>query len=308
MRILLFSLVDTYESLIPEIEKKGHVCKLFTNRSREGKSIYLGGAEAVDWAVEEIHKFSPDVIVNNMPPLILPSSDNYTYFGNTRESANLELCKWETRQRAWECGFELPEVVAECNMHEMPKFPYTTFLKSKSQDIWCQAWKVTPERNVDLQNEMFKNLNGGISYPAYVERGMDFEVQAYTKFRISNNSYAITGIHGLHGKVDDYKEIDSKVLQDWRKNTWLEDLNPDQYKVFREKSESWLDYAVTLGGNYEGTIGGGITKDLEVYWFEQNSRLNTFEDFTGDVDLWIKSFAEKIDESFWSVSQYSNNK
>ena len=292
---------DTYESLIPELEKKGYAYKLISNTNVGGRNIYLGGAKAVEWAEKEIRKFSPDIVVNNMPPLILSPSNDYTYFGNTRESANLELCKWETRQRASECGFELPEVVAECNMHEMPKFPYTTFLKSKSQDIWCQAWKVTPERDVDLQNKMFKDINDGASFPAYVERGMDFEVQAYTKFRISNNSYAITGIHGLRGEVDAYKEIDSKVHQDWRKSTWLEDLNPDQYKVFREKSESWLDYAVTLGGNYEGTIGGGITKDLKVYWFEQNSRLNTFEDFTGDVDLWLKSFAEKTEESFWTA-------
>lgn len=308
MRLLLFALKDTYESLIPELEKKNYAYNLITNHSKIGSNIYSGDANAVEWSEREIRKFSPDIVVNNMPSLILPRSEDYTYFGNTRESANLELCKWESRQRAWECGFELPEVVAECNMHEMPKFPYTTFLKSKSKDIWCQAWKVTPERDIDKQNKMFNEINDGISFPAYVERGMDFEVQAYTDFRISNDSYVITGIHGLHGEVDAYKVFGGTAGQDWTENTWLQDLDPDQYNVFREKCESWLDYALTLGGNYEGTIGAGITKDLKVYWFEQNSRLSTFENFTGDVDSWLESFTKKTDESFWSASQHSHKK
>lgn len=298
MRILLFALTETYETLVPALEEGGHEYRLFNQYSCPKSRLYFGFPDAVEWAVEEIRKFSPDVVVNNMPPLILPPSDDYIYFGNTRESARLELCKWETRQKAWECGFKLPEVVLECNLHEMQRFPFTTFLKSKGNDTWCQAWKVLPNADLEKQNNMFL-MSSEDPCPAYVERGMDFEVQAYCKFRISGDSYSITGIHALCGNVDDYKIFDDSVSQDWREGCWLNDLTPDQYKVFREKSESWLNYAVTLGGNYEGTIGVGITKDLEVYWFEQNSRLNTHEDFIGDVDSWIKSFTENTEESFW---------
>lgn len=297
MKILLFALTDTYETVVPALEEKGHTVSLVTQYGGGfGINLYYGGRKAIAWAEEEIRRFEPDIVVNNMPSLMLTPSDDYTYFGNTKESARLELYKWETRQKARECGFELPEVVLECNHHEMQRFPYTTFLKSKYHDTWCQAWKVLPDADLDYLREVF-NAEG--SFPAFVERGMDFESQVYCKFRISGDSYSINGIHALCGNVDDYKVLGEAVDQDWREGCWLNDLTPDHYKVFREKCESWLDYAVTLGGNYEGTIGAGITEDLEVYWFEQNSRLNTYEDFIGDADSWLESFTKNTEENFW---------
>lgn len=274
---------------------------LINQHTGVGINLYYGGHRAISWAEEKIRGFKPDIVVNNLPALMLNPSNDYVYFGNTRESANLELCKWKTRQKAWECGFELPEVVLECNLHEMEKFSYTTFLKSKGHDTWIQAWKVTPDTDVKAQNKIIYELSDNIAFPAYVERGMDFEAQAYCNFRICGDEYSITGIHSLCGNVDDYKvfRINEYSDIDWTKGCWSDNLSAEHYNVFREKCESWLDYAVTLGGNYEGTIGSGITENLEVFWFEQNSRLSTNEEFIGDADSWLKSFTKNTDEYFW---------
>lgn len=303
MRILLFALLDTYESLVPALEEKGHTVKLINQHTGVGINLHYADSRSTSWAEEQVRSFKPEIVVNNFPALILNPSSDYVYFGNTRESANLELCKWETRQRAWECGFELPEVVLECNLHEMKKFPYTTFLKSKGHDMWCQAWKVTPDTNIKRQNEMIYQLSDRVAFPAYVERGMEFEVQVYCNFRICGDEYSITGIHALCGDVDNYKVFwrEENVEPDWRKGCWIENLSAEHYNVFREKCESWLEYAVTLGGNYEGTIGSGITEDLKVFWFEQNSRLNTHEIFVGDADAWLDSFTKNTDEYFWNT-------
>ena len=303
MRILLFALTDTYETVITALEEKGHTVKLITQYSRLGINIYYGSPEAVKWSIEEIRKFSPDVVVNNMPPLMLPLSDDYTYFGNTRESARLELCKWETRQKAWEFGFELPEVVAECNLHEMPRFPYTTFLKSKGNDTWCQAWKVTPETDIEKQNEVFSTES---NCPAYVERAIEFEVEGYCQFMVSNGGYSINDMKATHGDVSAYKELDGST--DWREVTYLTDLTQEQYDVFRPLCDDWLEYVATLGGNYEGNIGVGITKDLKVYWFEQNSRLSMYTQFQGDADSWIDSFTTRTEDKFWDLGALNNYK
>ena len=107
MKILLIALTDTYECLLPALEEKNHQYKLITELSRPGNhNIYYGGPGTVEWVKEEIRKYSPDLVINNMAGLLLPKSDSYTYFGNTEESSRLEMNKWETRQTVKSFGFD----------------------------------------------------------------------------------------------------------------------------------------------------------------------------------------------------------
>ena len=119
-------------------------------------------------------------------------------------------------------------MVAECNLHEMPRFPYTTFLKSKGNDTWCQAWKVTPETDIEKQNKIFSTES---NCPAYVEKAIEFEVEGYCQFRVCNNAYSINDMKATHGDVSAYKELDGST--DWREVTYLTDLTQEQYDVFR---------------------------------------------------------------------------
>lgn len=298
MKILLIALTETYESLLPALEEKNHQYKLITQHSCPGKNVYYGGPNTVEWVKEEIRKYSPDLVINNVAGLLLPKSDSYTYFGNTEESSRLEMNKWETRQTVESLGFDFifPEVVAECNLDEMTHFPYTTYLKSKGNDTFCQAWKVTPDTDLNYHNRALQHDNQ-IKCPAYVERGVDFEVEGYCQFRIVNGSYNLTLVQGIYGNQGGYKQLVGTT--DWKKDTYLADLTSDQHKVVTEKCGEWLEYAATLGGNYEGNIGTGITSDLEVYWFEHNSRQSMYAEFVGDADSWIDSFTKNTDENFW---------
>jgi hypothetical protein len=233
-----------------------------------------------------------------MAGLLLPKSDSYTYFGNTEESSRLEMNKWETRQTVKSLGFDFlfPEVVAECNLDEMTYFPYTTYLKSKGNDTFCQAWKVTPDTDLNYHNRVLQHHNR-IKCPAYVERAVDFEVEGCCQFRIANGSYNLTSVQGIYGNPSGYKQLVG--TSDWRDDTYMGDLTPDQHKVVTEKCGEWLEYAATLGGNYEGNIGTGITSDLDVYWFEHNSRQSMYSQFVGDADSWIDSFTKNTNENFW---------
>jgi hypothetical protein len=299
MKILLIALTDTYECLLPALEEKNHQYKLITELSRPGNhNIYYGGPGTVEWVKEEIRKYSPDLVINNMAGLLLPKSDSYTYFGNTEESSRLEMNKWETRQTVKSLGFDFlfPEVVAECNLDEMTYFPYTTYLKSKGNDTFCQAWKVTPDTDLNYHNRVLQHHNR-IKCPAYVERAVDFEVEGCCQFRIANGSYNLTSVQGIYGNPSGYKQLVG--TSDWRDDTYMGDLTPDQHKVVTEKCGEWLEYAATLGGNYEGNIGTGITSDLDVYWFEHNSRQSMYSQFVGDADSWIDSFTKNTNENFW---------
>lgn len=298
MKILLIALTETYESLLPALEEKNHQYKLITENSCPGKNIYYGIPGTVEWVEEEIRKYSPDLVINNMAGLLLSESDSYTYFGNTKESSRLEMNKWETRQTAKSLGFDFlfPEVVLECNLDEMTHFPYTTYLKSKGNDTFCQAWKVTPDTDLDYHNQTLQHYNN-IKCPAYVERSVDFEVEGYCQFRIANGSYNFTLVQGIYGNQGGYKQLVGTT--DWKKDTYLADLTPDQHTVVTEKCGEWLEYAATLGGNYEGNIGTGITSDLDVYWFEHNSRQSKYAEFVGDADSWIDSFTKNTNENFW---------
>ena len=90
---------------------------------------------------------------------------------------------------------------------------------------------------------------------------------------------------------------------DWRRY-YIIDLTDSQDAAFRSKCNTWLDYAVTLGGNYEGTLGGAITEDNTVVWFEQNSRPGTYNNgmLPGTIQDWIDGLTT---DSAKSINQIS---
>lgn len=298
MKIILIALTDTYDTLLPALKEKNHEYKLIDQYSCPGRNIYYGGPGVVEWVQEEIRKFSPDIVINNMAGLLLPPSSSYTYFGNSVLSSALEMNKWETRQQAesLDFGFLFPEVVLECNLDEMVYFPYTTFLKSKGNDTFCQAWKVTPDTDLKHHNHVLQH-HEGIKCPAFVEKKVDFEVEGYCQFRVTNGTYNITDIKGTYGDGGGYKTL--QATTDWREDCCTIDISKKHRDAIEEVCSGWLDYASSFGGSYEGNIGSGITSDSEVYWFEHNSRHTMYSTFQGDADDWLNSFITNSDENFW---------
>ena len=72
-------MTETYETLVPALEEKGHTVKLVTQHGGGfGVNLYFGGPKAIDRAEELIRGFNPDIVVSNMAGLVLPPSDDYT--------------------------------------------------------------------------------------------------------------------------------------------------------------------------------------------------------------------------------------
>ena len=290
----------TFDYLVTPLTTAGHTVRLVDGMSdnkdgvsangtytekllASGKNFsLLGNATlAKDYILAQIAAFVPDMVINAITPVVLPTSSDYTYVGNTAASARLETHKWETRTKAGELGWSLPTVLEECNMNAVSNYDKTVYVKPKGDCQLRQIFKVPAATNNELHNlEMTADAG-------YVEDSVDYTVEAWCFFTISNGSYSIIRTLGCTGYGDD-KLVNA--TGDWREgDITLLDLTDTQRAAFITKCEAWLDYAVTLGGNYEGTLGGAITDDNTVYWFEQNSRPGTYNIgmLPGTVQDWI---------------------
>ena len=289
MKILILALEGTYESMVPLLENEGHEVRLLSKCNKI--PLMFGTSEGKAYVSQQITEFTPDTVINAIPSIVLPTSSDYTYLGNTTASARLETHKWETREKAAELGWSLPTVLEQCDMAAMSTYDRTVYLKPKGLNPWNQAWQVPPNTTYNDQ------LPSG--FPAFVEDSVDYEVEAFCFFTISNGSYSITRMLGCSGYGHD-KTMTSHT--DWRVGkgdlTHFE-LTEAQNAVWLPKCTAWLDYIVTLGGNYEGSIGGLITSSNEVYWMEQNSRPFNYNNgsIPGTVQDWIDSLTTDASKS-----------
>ena len=283
MRIFLISLPDTYESLKTSLEAISHVVYLYTDTT-----AYSG----VDWAkadvLEKIEDFGPDIVVNNMPALFLPSSSDYTYIGNSTESANLELKKWETRNKARDTGFLLPTVLEECTMNTVStSHTDTVFLKPKGITKWPQAWRIASGESIDTHNSSFP-----ADIPAYVEADLQHDIEAGCIFTMRDGSFQIVKTQGYTSRGEE-KSIFRHV--DWKDNGVC-NLTAEQDAAVRFVCTNWLNYAALHGGTYEGEVCVAL-KGTEVYWLEQNSRRGTFATFTGSAQDWLDSLTSDVSKA-----------
>jgi hypothetical protein len=114
MKILIAALDQTYNFVVTLLENDGHTVRLLTHC--EGIPLMFGTPEAKAHVSQQITEFEPDLVINAIPSIVLPTSSDYTYLGNTEASSRLETHKWETRQKAAELGWKLPVVLEECNL------------------------------------------------------------------------------------------------------------------------------------------------------------------------------------------------
>ena len=284
MKILLVGMPSTYDYLVPLFEREGATVKVITGMEN-GNTLCLQFARPKDteYVLAEIESFNPDFVVNAITRLILPESDDYVYLGNTELSARLETQKRETRAKAGELGWLLPEVLEDCTLLTVSEHPQTRYVKPSDNTTHMPTIKLPG--GTDVSN-MFA---GARDYPCFVERGVDYAVEAFCYFIIANGEYSIVRTIGVDGYGND--KLWERGGDDWRPSIVWVDLTTEQHEAFTAKCENWLSYAATLGGNYEGSIGGAISSDLSVYWFEQNSRPDTYDIGTipATAALWLDS-------------------
>ena len=279
MKILLIAFDQTYDFIVPLLEEEGHEVRLLTKCERVP---LIHSLKSTTYILEQIDEFEPELVINAIATIsYLPSSD-YTYIGNSPESAKLETHKWETRQKAEELGWKLPRVLEECNMNEMSTYDTITYLKPKAPSGHAEVWQVPA--NTTYNGYFPENTE------AYVEEAIDYAVGAICFFTISNGLYHIT--RTMANSVGDgdggHKSMETGG-PDWTQSYRIYNLPSDLETAFLAKCRTWLDYAVTRGGSYEGIIEAGITSSNEFYWFEQNCRPgNMAEAFkSGTAQDWL---------------------
>jgi len=280
MKILLIAIDQTYNFIVPLLEEDGHEVRLLTKCER---IPLVHSPNSLAYILEQIAEFEPELIINGIASIFLYHLFfNDIYIGNTSASARLETHKWETRQKAQELGWKLPTVLEECDMNEMSTYNTLTYLKPKESNVHAEVWQIPANTN----------YNG--TFPedteAYVEEAIDYVVGAICMFTISNGAYHITRtMANSVGDGDGSQKSMETGGPDWTQAYTIYDLPADLEAAFIAKCRTWLDYAVTLGGSYEGIIEAGITSSNEFYWFEQNSRPgNMTEAFkSGTVQDWL---------------------
>ena len=313
MKILLIALPTTFETKVPLLEAAGHEVMLVTGRNTEEISINLAlSPDATNYVLGIIESFSPDIVINAVTTILIPHLDiDFTYVGNTAESSQLEINKWSSRTKAGELGWLLPTLLEECKMNNISDYDRTVYVKPKEASKAYQIFKrpnTLGNTNYDIiqsSSDAFNDImtNLGLSdTDAYVEDSVDYVLEAWCFFTISNGSYSIIRTLGCTGCGDDKLP---NANGDWTTgDITLLDLNEEQRTAFITKCEAWLDYAVTCGGNYEGTIGGAITADNSVYWFEQNSRPCTYNIgmLPGTIQDWIDGLTIDSTKSIHQIS------
>ena len=261
MKIAIAALDQTYNFTVPLLEADGHEVLLLTHCYK--LPLFFGTPECKAYVLQQITEFEPDLVINAVPSIVLPTSSEYTYLGNTEASSRLETHKWETRQKAAELGWSLPTVLEECNLDTMSPQSGKTYLKPKGKSSLGGAIQVPA--NITHNDFFSPNI------PAFVEQDLDYDYAADCIFTVANGSYEITRIIGYSSEgAGDEKLIDAGP--DWTEVYTFTDLPSAAEDAFIVKCRAWLDYVVTLGGNYSGNIGGGITSSNEIYWFEHNAR------------------------------------
>jgi len=292
---MIFSTRDTYEALVTKLKLLGHDVELVTNSDLS--SLFYGHVDAQEYAQKRIEAFQPTHVLNNIPFLKITTSA--TYIGNSDASARLETHKWETRQKAAELGFLLPEVLEECTMDGISKtYAEDVYLKPKAWDCHHKTWKIPANTSHEIHNSYLQ----GDGNPAYIEREVPHDVEVICMFTISNNTYKIQYMTGYIGGGNE--KIFGADETNWKPGTRYETLSPDLLNSWETQCTRWLDYIATLGGCYQGAIGAGVTSD-GFYWYEQNSRRGTGVTFIGDADEWWKSLTSdcsKASSTHWDIS------
>jgi len=262
MKILIVSLPDTYNGLdLSEHDVTYHT-----------KGVSLPSAN--NYVASVANEY--DLVINNVPSINTPSNG----IGNTTASANLELCKWATRQKAEELGFLLPPVLEECTLNTVStSHTNTVYVKPKDSSLhrWHNCWKIPAGTDIENHNKNFPP-----NIPAYVEEDIEHDIEGNCFFTMRDGSYKIQKILGYTGGGD------YKVLGSSASGFSFTSLTTAQENAFLPLCTAWLEYAKTLGGIYQGELCAGI-KGTDVYWFEQNSRRGMHIPFTGSSDNWLES-------------------
>ncbi len=262
MKILLLALPTTLDHLVPMFESEGHEVKLLTHAMHEELSISLYRPESLYYIRKEVEDFQPDFVVNSIVSLYLNIktflADNTVVLQNTPESAALEHNRYNARTLAREHGdFELAPLLIE-QTGDLLALPINESQEQfvKPRDFFDECVIVPPNTEFSLQHD------------SYVEADVDPDVEAWCFFTMCGDKYSIIRTIGSTGAKHS-KTLGSDTS--FPEGVALIDLTDEQETLFLEKCNAWLNYVKTLGGHYEGCIGGLIKGD-KVFWCEQNSR------------------------------------
>jgi len=278
MKILLLALPTTLDHLVPMFESEGHDVRLLTN-GPENMSLYV--SECYNYIIEQISEFEPDHIVNAVVNLHFELGiDTYPWIfnvlQNTPESAALEHNRYNARTLAREHGgFELAPLLIE-QTGDLLSLPIN---ESKEQFV-------KPRNFLDECIVVPPNTEFSLQYDSYVEADVDPDVEAWCFFTMCGDKYSIIRTIASTGAKEN-KTLGSGTS--FPEGVTLIDLTDEQETLFLEKCNAWLNYAKTLGGHYEGCIGG-LIKDDRVFWCEQNSRpgINNIGMIPSTAENWLE--------------------
>jgi hypothetical protein len=278
MKILLLALPTTLDHLVPMFESEGHDVRLLTT-GPENMSLYV--SECYNYIIEQISEFEPDHIVNAVVNLHFELGiDTYPWIfnvlQNTPESAALEHNRYNARTLAREHGgFELAPLLIE-QTGDLLSLPI-----NESQEQF-----VKPRNFLDECIVVPPNTEFSLQYDSYVEADVDPDVEAWCFFTMCGDKYSIIRTIASTGAKEN-KTLGSGTS--FPEGVTLIDLTDEQETLFLEKCNAWLNYAKTLGGHYEGCIGG-LIKDDRVFWCEQNSRpgINNIGMIPSTAENWLE--------------------
>ena len=215
---------------------------------------------------------SIDTIINGMPHtawLRSVVSPNVTYLGPTEEAAGMELNRFITKNAVSSAaGINVSPTLYEGTTDNIAEGLTTiverpVIFKPKSARHSAIIIKEGDDKTI------IDRLTSKAPFDYYLERFIpNMVMEAMACFTIGNGQWAIE--HTQLMKGDEGKSARSKAM--WARDTTYQKLPANAQASFDAFASTWLAWAASKGGNYQGVLYGGIDSSNKVWYIECSAR------------------------------------
>jgi hypothetical protein len=244
--------------------------------------------------IDKINELNITTVIVGLPNLYWlrdKMPDGVTYLGATQAAAEVEINKFATRTAVAGLGINVIPVVAEGNTANID---FTSFTERpaviKAKDTNNSA-RILQDGQDTIAENHYKDLSVSEHYDYYIEKFLpNMKLEAEVYFCMAGDSWSIYYAGELRGETE-RRDFEGNTAADgtWTTTCTLHKLSADLDAKVRASAGTILNWLVTKGGNYTGSINFAIDTNDDVYWVESNTREDAFSCsplyFSGDVYL-----------------------
>ena len=228
----------------------------------------------------KITSLNIDTVILGIPWLhwlrgVMP--EGVTFLAATEDAFKLETDKFATRTAVSNLGLNVLDVVGQGKTDAFDLSGYSVrpvIVKPKNS---FAGTHVIYENQDAAAIAHFEGFTESQHYDYYLEKFLpNMKLEAEVHFIIANDKWAIYYTGEMQNETDRRTFIKNKATSAWISDVVLKKLSSDINTKVLAAAKTFLDWAVTKGGNYCGSINFGVDNSDELYWIECNARADAY--------------------------------